>query len=259
MPCYTMPCFHCVGTALFKFPERREVTKKISFFLWKWTCHGVLTATKVLLQSSHGILLCSYGVLVGDCLHSHGASTVCLVLSQRSHCMHCAFMALTLHWLCVEDIRLHYSGNTYLHQLYVCCRKMPTARRSKSSMQTPRTSTAFIQQLLCTPAEFLWCCMRPYCTAMVALQQPHCALIRKPRDGVCFLHAKSAGCRSAFYAILTRCHCIAAAMVVIVLNHNTHLSVRHFSWTLWDHLKGVTALSMSILIKYDFVQFFVQN
>ena len=28
-PCHTMPSFHCVGKALFDFPERREIARKI--------------------------------------------------------------------------------------------------------------------------------------------------------------------------------------------------------------------------------------
>ena len=69
------------------------------------------------------------------------------------------------------------------------------------SVQKPRTTTAFAQRPMCTPAELLLHCRRPYCTAMVTLRQPHCALIRTPSDGVCFEHAQSACRRPAFYAI----------------------------------------------------------
>jgi hypothetical protein len=31
-PCHTRPHFHCVGTALFDFPGRREIAKKKSDF-----------------------------------------------------------------------------------------------------------------------------------------------------------------------------------------------------------------------------------
>ena len=40
--------------------------------------------------------------------------------------------------------------------------------------------------------------------AMVTLRRPHCALIRKPSDGICFEHAQSARCRLTFYAIPQR-------------------------------------------------------
>ena len=69
-------------------------------FLEKGTCHGVLTATKALLRSRHGVLTCFCEVLDYDSLRSHYAFTV---LSRRSQCMHCAFTAFALRCWRVED------------------------------------------------------------------------------------------------------------------------------------------------------------
>ena len=79
-------------------------TKLLSNFFVKKGCHSVLTATKALLRSSHGVLSRSYGVLVGDSLRSHDAFTA---LSRNSQCMLCAFTAFALCWWRVEDVRLH--------------------------------------------------------------------------------------------------------------------------------------------------------
>ena len=103
-PCHTKPRFHCVGTELFNFPEHREIARKPWHFSWKKACHGVLTATKALLRSSHGVLSRSNGVIVGDSLRFHDAFTA---LSRRSQCMHCTFTAFALRWRHVEDVLLH--------------------------------------------------------------------------------------------------------------------------------------------------------
>ena len=62
-------------------------------FREKMACQGVVTATKALLRSSHEILSCTYGVLVGDSLRSYfislrfpGAHNACIALLRRSHC-----------------------------------------------------------------------------------------------------------------------------------------------------------------------------
>ena len=47
----------------------------------KRACHDVLTGTMVSVQSSHDVLSSSYGVLVGDSLHSHDALDACTVLT----------------------------------------------------------------------------------------------------------------------------------------------------------------------------------
>ena len=65
----------------------------------KNACHGVLTATKALLQSSCDVLSRSYGVLVGDSMRSHGAHIVYTAFSRRSHCTFTAF-ALRFHGVC---------------------------------------------------------------------------------------------------------------------------------------------------------------
>ena len=62
-------------------------------FLEKNACHGVLTETKPLLWGSCDVLSRSYGVLVGDSMHSDSAHTVCTAFSRRSNC---AFMAFAL-------------------------------------------------------------------------------------------------------------------------------------------------------------------
>ena len=54
---------------------------------------SVLTATKALQRSSHGVLSRSYGVHGGDSLHSYGVFTV---RSRRSQRMRHAFTALPL-------------------------------------------------------------------------------------------------------------------------------------------------------------------
>ena len=70
--------------------------------------------------------------------------------------------------------------------------------------------TAFAQRplcALCSHAELLLRCRRPYCVAMVTLLRPLCALLghrAKPSDSVCFEYAQSARRRSAFYAIPPR-------------------------------------------------------
>ena len=63
---------------------------------------------------------------------------------------------------------------------------------------------AFAHRPLCAPTELLLHCRRPYCTTMVTLRRPRCALIRALSDGVCFEHAHSARRRLAFYAITQR-------------------------------------------------------
>ena len=65
----------------------------------------------------------------------------------------------------------------------------------------PWTTTVFAQRPLCVPVQLLLRCRRPYCSAMVTLLRPHCALIRTPNDGVCFEHAQKKRCCYAFYAI----------------------------------------------------------
>ena len=82
-PCHTMPRFHCICMGLFNFPEQHEIARKLWYLSWKWTCNGVLTATKVLLCSSNGVLLLFYRVIVGHCLCSHSPSTACTTLSRR--------------------------------------------------------------------------------------------------------------------------------------------------------------------------------
>ena len=71
--------------------------------------------------------------------------------------------------------------------------------RHTISVQTPQMTTVFAQQPLCAPAELLLPCRRPYCAALVPL-----SLIRTPSYGVCFEHAQSVRCSSAFYVITQR-------------------------------------------------------
>ena len=98
--CHTRRLFHCVATELFKFPEHRENARKSWYFSWKIVSHGVLTATKALPRSSHGVLSCSYGVHGGDSLCSQGAFTA---RPRRSQRMRHFFTALPLRWRRVED------------------------------------------------------------------------------------------------------------------------------------------------------------
>ena len=64
-------------------------------FCEKIVCHGVLTATKALQRSSHGVLSRSNGVHGGDSLRSNGSFTARPRHSQR---MPRTFTALTLCW-----------------------------------------------------------------------------------------------------------------------------------------------------------------
>lgn len=82
-PCHTILHSHCIARALFIFPDRCEIARKIWHFSWRWRCHVILTATKALLGSSHSVLFRSYGVLFCNWLCFHYTSTV---FSQCSHC-----------------------------------------------------------------------------------------------------------------------------------------------------------------------------
>ena len=153
---------HIVAMELFNFPERRENARKSWYFSWKIVCHGVLTVTKGLLRSSHGVplrsmeflvaILCAITVL-SRCFH--GAFTAC---PQRSQCLRRALRALPLCWRRVEG-------------------PVTSQRTLCSLLQTQRTTTAFAQRPLCAPTELLLHCRRPYCAAMVTLRRPLCALL----------------------------------------------------------------------------------
>ena len=65
----------------------------------------------------------------------------------------------------------------------------------------PRITTGFVQQPLCTPAEVLLPCRRPYCAAMATIRRPHCTLLERHCHGVCFEHAQIMHRQSAFYVI----------------------------------------------------------
>ena len=101
--------------------------------------------------------------------------------------------------------------------------------------------TAFAQRplcALCSPAELLLRCRRPYCTAMATLRRPHCALIRTPCDrrATAFVlsmfkvravarHLCDATASSGdATALLRRC----------LRSYCPHLGVLHFSRTPWD-------------------------
>ena len=94
-------------------------SKEIPDVFLKSACHGVLTATKALLRSSCGVLSRSYGVLVGDSMRSHHASTA---LSRRSHCVHCAgtAFALCFHGVCTAltawHLKKYANIRNYSHQ-----------------------------------------------------------------------------------------------------------------------------------------------
>ena len=64
MPCHTKPCFQCLGTELFNYPESREMERKSWYFSWKGARHSNLKVIKALLRSAHGILSRYYGVLL---------------------------------------------------------------------------------------------------------------------------------------------------------------------------------------------------
>ena len=134
-----------VATEMFNFPEHRENARKSRYFSWKIVCHGVLTATKALPRSSHGVLSRSYSVHGRDSLRSHGAFTACPQRMRR------AFTALRTQWHLQEHLAV--------------------------SMQRQRTATAFAQRPLCAPTELLLRCRRLYCAATVTLRRPLFALL----------------------------------------------------------------------------------
>ena len=72
------------------FPRAPWYHSEIWYFSWRWRCHGVSTATYGDLMATLAFLrisMRSYGVLVDDCLRSHGASTACIGLSRRAQCV----------------------------------------------------------------------------------------------------------------------------------------------------------------------------
>ena len=117
----------------------------------KWTSQGVLTVTKALLWSSHGVLSRSYGVFVGDCLRSHGSSTAGTALSPATfNCADSVCIHFAMQCKRISSIRLHCIAKCIhtsspcmfvLKQLKSCTqkveegreRKMPTTSRGKST------------------------------------------------------------------------------------------------------------------------------
>ena len=91
--------FHCVGMELLNFSEAHEIARKHWYFRVKglsWRLYIVLTATMVLLQSSHDFLLRSTEFLL---------AILCALttLSRHSQCVNCTFTVFALRWWHVED------------------------------------------------------------------------------------------------------------------------------------------------------------
>ena len=77
---------------------------------------------------------------------------------------------------------------------------------------------------LCAPTELPLRCRRPYCAAMETLRRPHCTLLRRPwhRQARAFvlsvLKVSAIVLRSMRpHGVYWRCHCVAVAMLAIIL------------------------------------------
>ena len=127
----------------------------------------------------------------------HGVATE---LAWHSYRVLCALATLSLQaalsrcWHCADGV------------LKMQCRNFPTFLKlwpracwiwENSICATNFGYVLLAQRPLCAPAKVLLCCIRPYCTAMATIRQPHCVFY----SGVCFEQAQSVHHRSAFYAI----------------------------------------------------------
>ena len=178
----------------------------------------------MLLRSSRGFLSRSYGVLVGDSLRSHDAFTV---LPRRTQCMHCAFktFGLRFHDICTELTRF---------QDAVTSQRTPYNLRAKATDDRGICTGTLVLYALCTTAELLMHCRRPYCPAMVTLQGPHCALIRTPSDSVCFEHAQCVPLFSVLCDPTASTGDATGSLRQCLRSYCVHLGVLHFSRTPWD-------------------------
>jgi hypothetical protein len=82
--------------------------------------HGVLTTIMALLWSFHGVIMLSYGDLIGDDLRSDCASSVSFALPQRFHVAHTSF---SRRHHCAKIV-LHIPAIIQTEQLCTCCNCM---------------------------------------------------------------------------------------------------------------------------------------
>ena len=195
----------------FNFQERPEIARRPWYFLLKRACHSILTGTKALLQSLHGIMSHSYIVLFGNLLCFHDTFTV---ISRHSQCMHCTSTMFALCWWRVEDAVIS----------------------QKNTIQSPCKRHGSPQHLHNDPcahprSQLLLHRRRPYCAAMVTLRWPHCALIRTQSDSVCFEYSQSV-CRCLAFYVIGDATVFTAVMLAIILL--THLGILYFSWKPWN-------------------------
>ena len=107
----------------------------------------------------------SYGVLVGDCLRSHGAHY---------------YYYYYYYYYGLKNVCLHISVHLYYFVWLVLCD-------------------------ICAPTAILQRCRRPYYAATATSRRSHdCAFTGQHSHGVCFEHVQSARRRSAFYATSSR-------------------------------------------------------
>ena len=176
----------------------------------KGQCHGILTVTMALLQSSHGILLHSYRVLFGNSL-----------------CSHDAFTALTMRVLRFQGV----------HTVLTACWRRRDI--SKNAIQSPCKRHRRPRRLHNNPCKRPW---SSYCVVFncvvgdftVRLWWPYgdpTALLLECRATPFVFSIVRAVIQGSMqsHTIYWRCHCLAAEMLAIIL-----LIVLHFSWTLWD-------------------------
>ena len=94
--------------AFLNFRERREIAAKFDIF----PEDGYVT---VFSHGFHGAPWRSYGVLVGDCLRSHGSSTACMELSSRALRVQGALTVLTA--FCLHSEVVEITGRVLISQV----------------------------------------------------------------------------------------------------------------------------------------------
>ena len=215
--CHTRRHFHVLPRSCLIFQSTVRTLENHDIFREKFSvtaslqrprcCHGALMVFYCVPTVFMVEILCTFTVLS---LRVHGAHSSCPALSRRCHC---ADTVLKMQWQLQE-------GRAVSVQMPQCI-----------------TTTAFAQRPLCGPTELLLGCRRPYCTAMVTLLRPLCALLGYPANTewqcFCLEYAQSVHRRSAFYAT-PRCP-MAMPLRWCLRSYCWHLGVLQFFRTPWDH------------------------